>query len=215
MRLNSKPPAQQVVQDIVDLHRSSAAIYTHNVPGARDYFRTAGECALQGAMPPLSPALAREMQANPRLGRNLLWSSQMSAQLRLWQSHRIAYAVDPTLWAELGDTDDGDTIPGGLLDYLPHSDPFIVLPEPLVIDHGKLLQKVVAVLLTGRTRQPIPAGATIQAGSGRSRPAPEHLQIETPCSTHHPGAPWSVCRSPGCCSATTAGPSRPVPGCAT
>lgn len=51
----------------------------------------------------------------------------------LWSKHRIVYDVDPSLWAELADTDDDTVIPDGLMRRLPHPDPFIAFPAPIFI----------------------------------------------------------------------------------
>lgn len=150
--------------------------WSSEFPGAGDWFRAVGEAAVAGGGPPrrgtlLNAALHR---AGKNTRREFVFTSQMLGVLKLWSQGRIAYDIDPALWRELGDSDDSDVIPAGIFDYLPHPNPFIAFPEPLIIDHGKdVVEKVVGVFLAGRCMVPHPE-------------AMDALDVETLCSTHDP-----------------------------
>jgi hypothetical protein len=82
----------------------------------------------------------------------LAFSGQDMGTLALWQQHRIVYSIDDEVWRSLGDTGDDYVIPEGLFRYLPHPDPFIAFPEPLVLttEDGKL-HRIGGCFLTGRS----------------------------------------------------------------
>lgn len=63
----------------------------------------------------------------------LQFVAQDAGVIKLWERHRIAYAIDPDLWRELGDADESTFVPAGILGKLPHPDPFVALPEPLIV----------------------------------------------------------------------------------
>jgi hypothetical protein len=108
----------------------------------------------------------------PAVLRELLYIAEDAATRRLWQRHRIVYDLDPGLWAELGDTDRDTNLPDGLFASLPHPDPFIALPEPLVIPiNSSEQQRIPGFFVHGRT-----SGAARTGGIG----------ISTQCSTNDP-----------------------------
>lgn len=96
--------------------------------------------------------------------------SQDVATRRLWQRHRVAYAIDPGLWDELGHTGPGDQLPPDIFTRLPHPDPFLAFPEPIVLPMRQAgeRQRILGCFVTGR------------------QPLPGHDQV--PCSSAHPDA---------------------------
>lgn len=103
--------------------------------------------------------------------RELLYIAEDAGTRRLWQRHRIVYDLDPGLWAELGDTEPDTIVPDALFASLPHPDPFVALPEPLVIPiNNSERQRIHGFFVHGRT-----SGATRTGGVG----------LSTQCSTHH------------------------------
>lgn len=99
------------------------------------------------------------------------FTAQEAAQRRLWQQHRIVYDIDPDLWAELGDTETDTVIPLDLFTRLPHPDPFIAFPEPLVLPIDEDTRQVIhGFFVRGNADLPGSPGARIQT------------------STHHPAA---------------------------
>ena len=73
----------------------------------------------------------------------------------VWQQHRIVYDMDPDLWAELRTTELDAVIPSGLLHRLPHANPFVALPEPVVADMaGDGTMITGGFFITGWTRHP-------------------------------------------------------------
>lgn len=92
--------------------------------------------------------------------RSMIHTFQFAAQdagaIKLWSRYRIAYSIDPDLWKELGDADDDTELPVGILSRLPHPDPFIALPEPIVIEmrtpegEEKLYERIEGFFVTGR-----------------------------------------------------------------
>lgn len=99
----------------------------------------------------------------------LQFTAQDAGALKLWKRHRTAYSIDPELWAELGDADDDTTIPPGLLSKLPHPNPFIALPEPILVptfDRGptETFQRIEGFYVTGR----------VQVGGGYLATSSEH-----------------------------------------
>lgn len=113
-----------------------------------------------GTAPPPEPTDAK-------LVRELKYIAMDVAIKRLWQRNRIVYDIDPDLWTELGHTDMDTQIPEGLFAKLPHPDPFIALPTPLILPLDKNhQQRVSGFFVVGR-------------GTGRS---------EAQVSTHSPAA---------------------------
>lgn len=85
--------------------------------------------------------------------REIAFIAQDAAVRRLWQRNRIVYSIDPDLWAELSHTDVTTEVPAGLFDRLPHPDPFIALPTPLVLPvDNEVRQRVVGFYVIGRGR---------------------------------------------------------------
>jgi hypothetical protein len=84
----------------------------------------------------------------------LQFTGQDAGVLKLWGKYKVVHSIDPALWAELADADDDTLIPEGTLTKLPYPDPFIALPEPIVIpavggSQGHL-QRIEGFFLTGR-----------------------------------------------------------------
>lgn len=102
-----------------------------------------------------------------QLTRELVFISQDIVVKRLWEQHRIVYDVDETLWVELGDTEPDTVIPAGLMDHLPHPDPYIALPHPLLIpfkDGDKdLVQRMSGFFVVGRGKGEL--GTSIQVST--------------------------------------------------
>jgi hypothetical protein len=78
-------------------------------------------------MPPRPAGLSKRLHAFIR-------SSCIDAALvRRWRRHRVVYTLDLDLGRELMTSDPDDVIPGGLVRQLPHPDPYLALPEPVLI----------------------------------------------------------------------------------
>ncbi|MBG0818309.1 hypothetical protein [Planomonospora sp. ID82291] len=178
-------PAADLAEMITANNRESVRRWKA-FPFAAPYIATVGEAARTGALPPIPDGLAALMDRNPRAGQDLVFTAQQHAACRLWKRYRITYAIDRTLWHELGESDPGDIIPANLFDQLPHSDPFICFPEPLLIDDGgDLVEKVVGVFLSGRRSETVPDAAVAAYGDLGLVP-PKGTTITIQCSTHHP-----------------------------
>jgi hypothetical protein len=81
----------------------------------------------------------------------LQFTAQDAGVLRIWNRYRIAYSIDSDLWRELGDADDDTELPAGILARLPHPDPFVALPEPIVVPtYDGLYQQLDGFFVTGR-----------------------------------------------------------------
>jgi hypothetical protein len=126
-----------------------------------------------------------------RVYREVQFAGGDAALLKLWRQHRIAYDLDPDLQAELGRTRLAGEIPFSAFMHLPHPDPFVALPTPLVLPlEGDLEQRVTGFFVTGRRTHALEV--IVGTGPGWD-PAdlPDHdlagaryLQ----CSTHAEGA---------------------------
>lgn len=126
-----------------------------------------------------------------RIHREVQFAGGDAALLKLWRQHRIAYDLDPDLQAELARTRLAGEIPFSAFMHLPHPDPFVALPTPLVLPlEGDLEQRVTGFFVSGRRTHAL----EIIVGMGEGwDPAdiPDHnlaggryLQ----CSTHADGA---------------------------
>ena len=71
--------------------------------------------------------------SDPRWVRQAMHIGQDAAARMLWSRHRIVYDVDPSLASELADTDDSTVVPAGLMRRLPHPDPFVAFPSPIML----------------------------------------------------------------------------------
>lgn len=92
-----------------------------------------------------------------RLFDEIRFTAAEAGQRRLWQQYRIVYDVDPALWAELGDTETDAVIPTDLWSRLPHPDPFITLPEPLVLSVDEdTQQRILGFFVRGQADMPPP-----------------------------------------------------------
>jgi hypothetical protein len=92
------------------------------------------------------------LPARKGLAKVLVDAGGDAASRRLWQAGgRIVYDIDPDLWAALGDTDDDTTVPLSVFARLPHSNPFVALPEPMdlpLLDGGT--QRVGGFFVVGK-----------------------------------------------------------------
>lgn len=89
---------------------------------------------------------------NRNIQREGPYIAQDAGVRRLWQQHRIVYDIDPDLWAALSDTDPGVIVPGGLFSKLPHPDPFVALPDGIVLPIDDDTQmRITGFFVTGRT----------------------------------------------------------------
>ena len=87
--------------------------------------------------------------------------AQDAGQRRLWGQHRIVYDMDPDLWAELGDVEDTQVIPFGVMRALPHPDPFVALPDrPILPVDDQFVMRVEGFFVTGRANSPDGDGYT-------------------------------------------------------
>lgn len=87
----------------------------------------------------------------PRASTEVCLLTHAVAARLLWQRSRIAYTFDPTLWAELARTAPDDSLPAELFTFLPHIDPYIHFPEPLVLPVGaREQQRIIGVFVHGR-----------------------------------------------------------------
>lgn len=93
-----------------------------------------------------------------------------AAIVRRWRRHRVVYTVDLDLGRELMSSDPGDVIPGGLARQLPHPDPYLALPEPMLVtieSRPGLFTQIKGVFLFGLNRDRLlvstadPSAATI------------------------------------------------------
>jgi hypothetical protein len=136
--------------------------------------------ALNDGMPVME--LATRMPPQPRdarLVREIAYGAQDAAVRRLWMRNRIAYAIDADLWEDLAYTSLNTELPGDLFTMLPHPDPFVALPKPLIlpIGDGKLQQRIEGFFVTGR-------GSVIGNNSLTS--------AGSQVSTHSPGAVGNI-----------------------
>ncbi|GAA2321756.1 hypothetical protein GCM10010149_88540 [Nonomuraea roseoviolacea subsp. roseoviolacea] len=97
----------------------------------------------------------------------------------LWKQGRVVYQIDPDTWNAIGEADTTMTVPVELLARLPHPNPLIVFPEPILIQHPdeEFRQKVSAVYVSGVLETHIAGKKAVQAL----------------CSTHDPGVKgWTL-----------------------
>lgn len=89
---------------------------------------------------------------DPRKVREMTYMAQDAGVRRLWMRGRIAYSIDPDLWEQLKDTSEKTELPDDLFSKLPHPDPFVALPQPLILPltDGKLQQRIEGFFVTGR-----------------------------------------------------------------
>lgn len=133
--------------------------------------------ALGEVPPPITEGLTPGDQ-RPEFLRETHYVVQDEVVRRLWARHRIVYDFDADLWAALGDTDPDTVIPGGLLSRLPHPDPFVRLPEPLLLPvDERHRMRVEGFFVVGRVPQTVPGIAGQQAA-----------QVILQGSTHDPDA---------------------------
>lgn len=99
----------------------------------------------------LPGAVSAAIRRYPHAGAQVALHAHSVAARLLWQRSRITYSFDPTLWAELARTAPDDSLPAELFSFLPHVDPYIHFPEPLVLPVGKgEQQRIIGVFVHGR-----------------------------------------------------------------
>lgn len=87
----------------------------------------------------------------PNIVKSLLFTAQDAGMLKLWEKYKIAYSIDRDLWHELGDANDDTVVPLGILGRLPHPNPFVALPEPILLPtKDGLVQHIEGFFVTGR-----------------------------------------------------------------
>lgn len=121
--------------EIADIYSSTIALQARTTASLSPWVAQLMEMeihqALTGGQPWTGKVLP--LPTNNSLVREAKYTAQDNAVRRLWQINRIVYDIDPDLWAELSHTDASTEIPEGLFEKLPHPDPFVALPVPLVI----------------------------------------------------------------------------------
>jgi hypothetical protein len=155
-----------------------------------------GDTVVAGGNPDLPPEIVtifHDYLGKPG-GRELPFTMDDIMMRRLWGKTRIAYQIDPDLWAELGDTDDSDMIHAEVFEHLPHPNPYIHFPEPLVLDAGgEDVQRVTGMFVVGRKdfRRTLPPDVTVTVENGQHRihggegsTLAEFMELR--CSTHDP-----------------------------
>lgn len=167
--------------------------FMRNVPGmqwvAAQFINASISQAMNGAFP-LDHVAAKEMERLPAAhSRELVFSAQDAALRRLWQQGRIAYDIDPDAWDSIGSAEPRTVIPPQVRQSLPHPNPLLIFPDPLLLEHPgqQHRQRVVGVYVTGARRlatDPALKGAVnLDANDRRT----------VMCSTHHPDATaWSL-----------------------
>jgi hypothetical protein len=164
--------ADRYVNILLQQERTARAL----VPFADEYITGYIASALAGTTDPLPDTqLCRQIAVQgPQVWTEVSFVAQDAAVRRLWQQYRIVYDIDEDLWYELGDTELDTTIPATLFSYLPHPDPFIALPEPLLLPLGpRQRQRIDGFFVRG--------AADVHTGTGE--PAGQ-IQV----STHAPNA---------------------------
>jgi hypothetical protein len=139
---------------------------------AKTYFDFVTETAFaEGAEPHLDSREGKVSAGMVRLPhaaqQELAFAAQDVAVRNLWQRGRIVYPIDSDAWESIGAASPSSTIPPTTLHTLPHPDPLLVFPKPILLDHeDKERQRVVGVYVNG----------TRARADGKG---------EVPCSTHH------------------------------
>jgi hypothetical protein len=107
--------------------------------------------ALTGRRREYPPPLLAELNALPKdIRRYLLSVAQDAGMRRLWQQHRIVYEIDSDAWDSIGDASTTMEVPADALTQLPHPNPLLVFPEPIVLDlGGGQRQRVVGAYIVG------------------------------------------------------------------
>lgn len=93
----------------------------------------------------------------------------------LWARGKNVYDIDPDLWAQLQRVDRSKPLPADLFSRLRHTDPFVRLPEPVLVDLDEpgVRARITGFFVTGRTR------------AGRIATDPGGVALAT-VSTHSP-----------------------------
>lgn len=149
--------AATTAETLIEYARRHEMLLGAELPEVREFLRDVGEAVLAGRSTAIPRTLSRAIQLRTpkgaaELDREVHFTAQRTQVRRLWSRYRIAYTVDPALWAELGEPCDSDVLPAGLFTHLPHPDPFVHFPEPLVMSHGADIQQVVGFFVTGRRK---------------------------------------------------------------
>lgn len=137
-----------------DAIRNARTFYERHRPGVRAFFAFHERSALgdHSGVPGLDESIGRINTMRPGVSHDIVMTGQDIGQLALWDQHRQVLAVDPDLWADLGDADDDTVIPEGLFRQLPYPDPFIAFPEPLTLPlHEGGVMTVGGLFLVGRS----------------------------------------------------------------
>lgn len=140
---------ERILRGLPDIGYLAGMLYgaiAHELVGApmREPFN---ETAARSAMSQLA---RRERDGRAKV-EEILMNCNVVASRLLWQQARIAYVADPDMWRELGRTAPDGDLPADLFMKLPHPNPFIAFPDPLVLplnDQGDQ-QRIVGVFVSG------------------------------------------------------------------
>jgi hypothetical protein len=121
--------AAEIIERFVALMRYSEEQWRNFHP----YGEALIDLAVKQAMGERGPSTLPAAPTRAAQVREIIYTAQDAAVRRLWQQHRTVYDLDPNLWAELGQITPDTVIPAGLMSQMPHSDPFIALPEPVLL----------------------------------------------------------------------------------
>lgn len=134
------------LRDIEAQYRSAPR--THHV--ADPYIKSV-VASVYGEEIPVPPHVIANFNAlPPQFRREILFTAQDAAVRRMWQRARITYEIDPDAWDSIGDANPKALVPPIVAERLPHANPLLVFPEPLVLDNGNNeRQRVVGAYVSG------------------------------------------------------------------
>lgn len=176
MRSPAADRAQQAAETIASAARSVSNYHPYGDWEVRRWLNLALGEPDPGPLP--GPPI-KDGKVNQSIVREIQYAALDNVFRRIWQRKRIVYDIDADLYAELGSTERDTELPLGLTEKLPHPDPYIAFPDPLIskLSDGKLL-RTEGFFVVGR-------------GAGRpvaNRPVGEVVGPDLICSTHTPGA---------------------------
>lgn len=128
-----------------------------------------------------------------------------AADARRWQRHRIAIVPDPDLWQDMATIEDTDTLSADVFQWLPYENPYIHLPQPMVLPTAdpQRQHRVYGAYLYGVRRDPhhllcstadpraFTIGFKLAGAITDLHGRPEYMRAEWDASVMCPDAVWT------------------------
>lgn len=154
---NSYDTAGTIVDELVGQIDTQRRLAASEMPEMGQLADVVSAAAMADRRPEIPPRLLRALRDRPRgeeVNRGAMSLARLYAITRLWRRGRLVYSIDADLWSNLGDFEEGLRLPLNVLQRLPHPNPFLVFPQPLVLPSRTGHRRIIGAFIVGQHADP-------------------------------------------------------------